>query len=52
MPAIGQLREFEFPRGAYSYNFVGTFSCAQIDSRKMRERELAAFDENRQEWEC
>ena len=29
------------------YKFVGSFSCAQIDSRKARERDLAAFDENR-----
>ena len=27
------------------------FSCAQIDSRKARERDLGTFDENRQ-WEC
>ena len=26
---------------------VGTFSCIKIDPRKARERELAAFDENR-----
>ena len=25
--------------------FVGTFSCAQIDLRKVRERELATLDE-------
>ena len=43
---IGQFREFE-PRqvSAYSYKFVGTFSCAQIDLRKARERELATPDE-------
>ena len=29
----------------YSYKFVGTFSCAQIDLRKARERELATLDE-------
>ena len=29
---------------AYSYKFVGT-SCAQIDWRKARERELATLDE-------
>ena len=28
-----------------SYKFLGTFSCAQIDSRKARERELATLDE-------
>ena len=33
------------PSSAYSYKFVRTFSCAQIDSRKARERELAALDE-------
>ena len=27
-------------RGAYSYKFVGIFSCAQIGLRKAREREL------------
>ena len=30
---------------AYSNNFVGTFSCAQIDLRKAREGELATLDE-------
>ena len=25
--------------------FVGTFSCAQVDFRKARERELATLDE-------
>ena len=29
---------------AYSYKFVGTFSCAQIDLRRARERELATLD--------
>ena len=33
------------PPSAYSYKFVGTFSCAQIDLRKARERELATLDE-------
>ena len=33
------------PRVAYSYKFVGSFSCAQIDLRKARERELATLDE-------
>ena len=28
-----------------SYKFVGTFSCAQVDLRKARERELATLDE-------
>ena len=35
----------EFEPSAYSYKFVGTFSCAQIDLRKARERELATLDE-------
>ena len=35
------------PPTAYSYKFVGTFSCAQIDSRKARKRDLATFDELR-----
>ena len=33
------------PPSAYSYTFVGSFSCAQIDLRKARERELATLDE-------
>ena len=33
------------PPSAYSYKFVGTFSCAQIDLREARERELATVDE-------
>ena len=33
------------PPGAYSYKIVGTFSRAQIDLRKARERELATLDE-------
>ena len=37
------------PPSAYSYKFVGVFSCAQIDLRKARERESATLDENRQE---
>ena len=42
-PGIGQFREFESPRVHtwYSYKVAGTFSCAQIDLRKARERELA-----------
>ena len=31
------------PPSAYSYKFVGTFSCAQLDLRKARERELATL---------
>ena len=34
------------PPSTYSYKFVGTFSYAQIDLRKARERELATLDEN------
>ena len=30
-PGIGQFREFESPPSAYSYELVGTFSCAQIN---------------------
>ena len=41
-PGIGQLREFESPPSAYSNNFS---SCALIDLRKARERELATLDE-------
>ena len=44
-PGIGQFREFESPRGAYSYIAVRTFSCAEIDLRKVRERELATLDD-------
>ena len=33
------------PPSAYSYKFVGTFSCGQIDLRKARERDLATLDE-------
>ena len=46
-PGIGRIREFESlrVRTTYSYEFVGTFSCAQIDLRKARERDLATLDE-------
>ena len=44
-PGIGQFREFEPLRvHTHSYIFVGTFSRAQIDLRKAREREIATFD--------
>ena len=33
------------PPSAYSYKFVGTFSCAHIGFRKARERELATLNE-------
>ena len=33
------------PPSAYSYKFVGTLTCAQIDLRKAPERELATLDE-------
>ena len=33
------------PPSAYSYKFVGAFSCGQIDLRKARQRELATLDE-------
>ena len=38
---IGQFREFEPPRVHTRINAWGDFSCAQIDWRKARERELA-----------
>ena len=44
-PGIGQFRDLESPPSVYSYTFVGTFYCAQIDLRKAREHELAALDE-------
>ena len=45
-PGMDQFREFESPRRHTRTNkFVGTFSCAQIDLRKTRERELATLDE-------
>ena len=45
-PGVSQLRELESPgRSENSYEFVGTFSCAQIDLRKAREREIAELDE-------
>ena len=41
-PGIGQFRAFEFPRVHSRINsYVKTFSCAQINLRKARERELA-----------
>ena len=42
---IGQFREFEPRRVHTRINSFGTFSCAQIDLRKARERELATLDE-------
>ena len=36
---------YRIPPSAYLYKFVGTFFCAQIDLRKVRERELATLDE-------
>ena len=47
VPGTGQFREFEPGRVHTQYKFVGTFSCAQTDLRKARERELATLDENR-----
>ena len=44
-PGIGQLREFEFLRVRIRIIFGGTFSCALIDLRKVRERELATLSE-------
>ena len=42
---IGRFREFEPLRVHTRYIFVGTFSCAQIDLRNARERELATLNE-------
>ena len=42
---MGQLREFESPRVRTRINFCVAFSCALIDLRKARERELATLDE-------
>ena len=44
-PGIGQFCEFEPPRVHSRINSWGLFSCAQIDVRKARERELATLDE-------
>ena len=46
-PGIGQfLSRVRIPPSAYLLSkFVGTFSCAHIDLRKARERELATLDE-------
>ena len=44
-PGIGQFREFEPPRVHTRINSWGLFSCAQIDLRKARERELATLGE-------
>ena len=43
-PGIGQFREFEPPRVHTRVNSSG-LTCAQIDLRKARERELATLDE-------
>ena len=43
---LGQFREFESPRvHTTCINRWELFSCAQIDFRKTRERELATLDE-------
>ena len=48
-PGIGQFRELESPR----IKSWGLLSCAQIDLRKARERELATLDEkNDEQWDC
>ena len=41
----GSVSWVRAPPSAYSYKFVGTFSCAQINLRKARKRELATLDE-------
>ena len=43
-PGLGQFREFEPRRVHPRINSLGLFSCAQIDLRKARERELATLD--------
>ena len=52
-PGIGQFRELESPRvhTRIYIVFVWTFSCAQVDSPKARERELLAttLDESRKD---
>ena len=42
---IGQFREFEYPASAYACKFVcwDFFTCAQMNLRKSRERELATL---------
>ena len=47
-PGIGQFREFE-TRQVHTRikSYISTFSCAQIDLRKARERELAPLDETK-----
>ena len=45
-PGVGQFREFESLRvRTRRVIFRGAFSCALIDLRKERERELATLDE-------
>ena len=52
-PGIGQFREFEPPRVHTRINAWGTFSCAQVDLRKARERELATtLDEIDEQRDC
>ena len=43
---IDQFRVFEPPRVRTCQKLSGTYSRAQIDLRKARERELATNDEN------
>ena len=49
-PGIDQLREFESPRVRTRINFRGTFSCALIDLRKVREREIATVRVSMTKW--
>ena len=42
---IGEFRGFESPQLRARNFFRGIFSCALIDLRKARERELATLDE-------
>ena len=41
----GIIGQFSWVWVPHSYKFGRTFSCAQIDLREARERELATFDE-------
>ena len=43
-PGVGQFREFESARVHTRINSWVFFSCAQIDLRKARERELSTLD--------
>ena len=46
-PGIGQFREFEPPPSAYSYKFVGTFSCAYKGLRRRPGRPPVAAQDSK-----